>query len=308
VPDADDTPGTLLALRHLLGTEAAATVDTFVSETVGTVNIGRIDRVGGIPKPEYSGYIDRPGVRISLGLAWLLSLRNRDGGWPTFCRGWGKLPFDRSGSDLTAHALRALKAWMILGTAARVAGIIDESLNLNATFDGVRVRFPTGFADAINAGLSYLRCQQRPDGSWLPLWFGNQQAPDDINPTYGTARVLAAYRDLGLANDTAAARGVKWLLDNQNDDGGWGGGRGTPSSVEETALAVEVLIDLAPGDAVERGLKYLVERVESGGLHDPTPIGFYFAKLWYFEKMYPIVFSVAALGRAVGSGQWAVGS
>ena len=23
--------------------------------------------------------------------------------WPTFCRGWGRLPFDRSGSDLTAH-------------------------------------------------------------------------------------------------------------------------------------------------------------------------------------------------------------
>ena len=22
---------------------------------------------------------------------WLLKLQNRDGGWPTFCRGWGKL-------------------------------------------------------------------------------------------------------------------------------------------------------------------------------------------------------------------------
>lgn len=78
--------------------------------------------------------------------------------------------------------------------------------------------------------------------------------------------------------------------------------RGTPSSVEETALAVEVLIDLAPPEsrpAVERGLQYLVARVENGGLYDPSPIGFYFAKLWYFEKMYPIVWSVAALGRAL---------
>ncbi|MEZ6048428.1 MAG: hypothetical protein R3C11_23220 [Planctomycetaceae bacterium] len=39
---------------------------------------------------------------------WLLDLQNRDGGWPTFCRGWGALPFDRSAPDLTAHALRAL--------------------------------------------------------------------------------------------------------------------------------------------------------------------------------------------------------
>src|SRR4029077_16521180 len=42
---------------------------------------------------------------------WLLELQNSDGGWPTFCRGWGQLPLDRSGSDLTAHVLRALATW-----------------------------------------------------------------------------------------------------------------------------------------------------------------------------------------------------
>jgi squalene-hopene/tetraprenyl-beta-curcumene cyclase len=51
-------------------------------------------------------------------------------------------------------------------------------------------------------------------------------------------------------------------------------------------------------DAVQRGLAWLVERVEQGGLYEPSPIGFYFAKLWYFEKLYPIIFAVAALGRA----------
>jgi squalene-hopene/tetraprenyl-beta-curcumene cyclase len=49
---------------------------------------------------------------------------------------------------------------------------------------------------------------------------------------------------------------------------------------------------------VNSGLGWLVQKVESGALHDPTPIGFYFAKLWYFEKLYPIIFAVAALGRA----------
>jgi squalene-hopene/tetraprenyl-beta-curcumene cyclase len=149
-------------------------------------------------------------------------------------------------------------------------------------------------------GLLYLGDHQRPDGSWLPLWFGNQHAPDDENPTYGTARVLAAYRDLDMMNTEPARKGIAWLLQNQNFDGGWGGGSSTPSSIEETALALDVLVDAGPDTqlAVNKGLAWLVEQVERGGLNSPNPIGFYFAKLWYFEKLYPLIFTVSALGRA----------
>ena len=59
-----------------------------------------------------------------------------------------------------------------------------------------------------------------------------------------------------------------------------------------------MLLDLAPGEAVQRGMSWLVEAVESGRFRDASPIGFYFAKLWYFEKLYPLIFTVAALGRA----------
>jgi squalene-hopene/tetraprenyl-beta-curcumene cyclase len=152
------------------------------------------------------------------------------------------------------------------------------------------------------AAFAYLARHQRPDGSWLPLWFGNEHAPDDVNPVYGTARVLAAYRDLERAETDEARRGVNYLLSVQNVDGGWGGAKDTPSSVEETALAAEILLDFAPADsraAVDRGLDYLIRRVENGTFTEPSPIGFYFAKLWYFEKLYPIIFTVAALGRAV---------
>jgi len=54
-----------------------------------------------------------------------------------------------------------------------------------------------------------------------------------------------------------------------------------------------------PTEVVTRGLAWLIEAVESGRFRDPSPIGFYFAKLWYFEKLYPLIFTVAALGRAV---------
>jgi squalene-hopene/tetraprenyl-beta-curcumene cyclase len=217
VPDCDDTPGAVLAVRALGASDSDAA------------------------------------------LKWMRDLQNRDGGFPTFCCGWGVLPFDRSGSDLTAHALRAI-------------GKDDKAL-------------------------VYLAKQQRADGSWLPLWFGNQHAADDINPVYGTARVLAAYRDLKLSDAPECRRGVAYLLSVQNADGGWGGAKDCPSSVEETALAVEVLHGLANGEAVQKGVAWLVDAVETGRFRDPSPIGFYFAKLWYFEKLYPLIFTVAALGR-----------
>jgi squalene-hopene/tetraprenyl-beta-curcumene cyclase len=154
--------------------------------------------------------------------------------------------------------------------------------------------------EALARGEEYLRSAQRADGSWLPLWFGNQHAPAEENPTYGTARVLAAYRDLNMMDSNAARRGVGWLLRAQNGDGGWGGAIGVSSSIEETALAVEILLDARPSaeEAVNKGVAWLVAQVEAGGLNQPTPIGFYFAKLWYYEKLYPVIFTLAALGRA----------
>ena len=252
VPDADDTPGAIIALGNLLAPHAIVRVE--------------------------NGLAADPWSSRGKAFHWLLHLQNRDGGWPTFCRGWGKLPFDRSGTDLTAHALRAMWRW-----SADDSGLFEHLYGRSAS-----------------RAFAYLARTQRPDGSWLPLWFGCQHAPDDENPTYGTARVLAAYRDLDRMTAEPARRGVRWLLAAQNAEGGWGGAPRTPSSVEETALAVEVLLSVGPDAeaAVNNGLAWLVHRVESGGLYDPTPIGFYFAKLWYFEKLYPIIFTVAALGCA----------
>ena len=39
------------------------------------------------------------------------------------------------------------------------------------------------------------------------------------------------------------------------------------------------------------------EQVENGAWRVPSPIGFYFAKLWYFEKLYPMIATVGALTR-----------
>jgi squalene-hopene/tetraprenyl-beta-curcumene cyclase len=231
---------------------------------------------------------DRPRIQqaADAGLVWLVGLQNRDGGWPTFCRGWGKLPFDRSGADLTAHALRALHAWQ------------DRPIAVQST----RI---------VRRGFRYLAEQQRTDGSWVPLWFGNQDHALEENPIYGTSKVLLAYRDWNNLQDSAAQVALQWLARKQNEDGGWGGGPGQrwkdeaagQSSVEETAVALEAM--LATPDrgryrsTVDRGLCWLVEAVESGRYQAASPIGFYFAKLWYYEQLYPVAFTLAALAAAI---------
>ena len=247
VPDADDTPGAMLAVLNLRERgEPYSTGETTALQNAAT---------------------------------WLLDLQNRDGGWPTFCRGWGALPFDRSSNDLTAHVLRALTLWR-----SRVANINSES---------------TSRCDAaMRRGLGFLSRTQADDGSWLPLWFGNQFNHNDENPLYGTAKVVLALQEIGQGGQPFAIRGVEWLIGNQNEDGGWSGRRGLPSSTEETALAVEALAGVSNAEsAVISGANWLVGKVEDRSVADPSPIGFYFAKLWYFERLYPIIFAAGALRR-----------
>jgi squalene-hopene/tetraprenyl-beta-curcumene cyclase len=217
VPDADDTPGAIVALIAL---DANESFDPNV--------------------PMDLTPLAQTNARLRA-LRWLGGLRNSDGGIPTFCRGWGNLPFDRSGTDLTAHSLRAFTAiyrdkaqYLARGGFLR-PGVASERLAIEAFWSA---------QEFLPRGVAYLARTQRPDGSWLPLWFGNQHMPDDENPTYGTARVLAAYRDLAMMDTEPARCGIVWLARNQNPDGGWGGGKGSPSSIEETALALDVLVDV----------------------------------------------------------------
>ena len=265
VPDADDTAGALIALHHLW--KIADEEDSTAAPLA-----------------------DFRKSRAMAGIRWLCNVQNRDGGVPTFCRGWGKLPFDRSSEDITAHAVRAWSLWM--------PKLMPKD----------RVRAERSLRRAVR----FLLKRQRGDGSWRPLWFGNQEVSGNENPVYGTARVLSALIGLPERERRPAMpsvdQGMHWLTLNQNDDGGWGGSYGAASSVEETSLAVAALFAGASTDGLDsswtkasarKGLEWLLQRVEADQLSDSSPIGFYFAKLWYYEKLYPILFAVGALRRAV---------
>ncbi|HUF64254.1 MAG TPA: prenyltransferase/squalene oxidase repeat-containing protein [Verrucomicrobiales bacterium] len=263
VPDSDDTAGALLALRRLGGP--------------GTPHSAKI----------------RPAA--AAGVAWLLGLQNRDGGVPTFCRGWGTLPFDRSSPDITAHALRAWIVWR-------------EDLP-----EPLRQRVEK----ALRRAARYLNRTQSADGSWKPLWFGNQHRHDEANPVYGTAQVTLALLDLGATAledhrlESALQQGLDYLQRVQNPDGGWGSGEEGPSSVEESALALAALAraedrtsSSPPSHVLTRGAAYLTGATQEGATFPAAPVGFYFAKLWYFEKLYPLVWTMGALAALKVTARW----
>ena len=128
VPDADDTSGAILALLDV-----------------------------------YSG-TEEEAVAIVNGFWWLLSEQNKDGGFPTFCKGWGKLPFDRSCADLTGHAGVAL---------LKTSELLHQQIS-----PGLLSKIDR----SIHMAMGYLTGQQSETGAWLPLWFGNQLTPDKTNP------------------------------------------------------------------------------------------------------------------------------
>ena len=262
VPDADDTAGALLALCNL-GIEDNRTIQA-----------------------------------AAKAIEWLTSLQNRDGGIPTFCRGWTSLPFDKSTPDITAHGLGAMGKWL-----AKLSAHLSKRTERSIT-----------------RAMDYLRRVQREDGSWIPLWFGNQMSQDQHNPVYGTARVLTniahmprAYVEAFAGESTA---GACWLLAAQNTDGGWGGDVGIESTIEESALAVDALATLlliqkeeSPpatstpthkdiSTSLVRGTAWLVTHTQEGTYFPASPIGLYFASLWYCEELYPLVFTLSALMKA----------
>jgi squalene-hopene/tetraprenyl-beta-curcumene cyclase len=152
------------------------------------------------------------------------------------------------------------------------------------------------------------------------LWFGNEGAPGQENPTFGTSRVLSGLAEFHGEEyphlSETGRKGIAWVLDVQGSDGGWGGGGTSPPSIEETAVAVDALAKWhlrlrsdgersdsdRLNDAVSRGCEWLIERTGGGENFEPAPIGLYFAKLWYYERLYPVIFTLGALGRVLRAG------
>jgi squalene-hopene/tetraprenyl-beta-curcumene cyclase len=186
-------------------------------------------------------------------LAWILAMQSSNGGWAAFDRdNTSRLPalipfadfgemIDPPSADVTAHVLEML-------------GVLG---------------FDRGHP-AIQKALAYLYAQQEPEGSWFGRW--------GVNHIYGIGAVLPALAAIGEPMDTVSVRrAVRWLVERQNDDGGFGEGcesyvdpraRGRgPSTPSQTGWALLALVaaDREDSPAARRAAAYLLETQRADG-------------------------------------------
>jgi squalene-hopene/tetraprenyl-beta-curcumene cyclase len=238
---------------------------------------------------------------IDRGVAWVLGMASRDGGWGAFdvdntetlCR---QLPFcdfgeliDPPSADVTAHVVEMLAAAPAGSGGAGSGGHGREA--------------------AIDRGVAWLLANQEADGSWFGRWGANH--------VYGTGAVVPALVAAGVpASNGAVRRAAAWLEAHQNPDGGFGEdlrsyrdralvGRGT-STASQTAWGLLGLLAAGQGDsaAAARAAAYLADtQGEDGSWDEPWFTGTGFPGDFYINyHLYRLVFPVMALGRYVNGG------
>ncbi|HTR89833.1 MAG TPA: squalene--hopene cyclase, partial [Solirubrobacteraceae bacterium] len=128
---------------------------------------------------------------------WVAGMQSRGGGWGAFDADNTRalvreLPFldfgeviDEPSADVTAHALEMLAALGRLDTPAA------------------------------RGGTRWLLGEQEADGSWFGRW--------GVNHLYGTGAAVPALIAAGVSPaEGCIRRAVGWLVEHQNEDGGWG--------------------------------------------------------------------------------------
>ena len=198
---------------------------------------------------------EEPGrqAAIGRGVAWLLALQSKNGGWAAFDKDnnrkyLAKLPFsdfgevlDPPSADVTAHVVEMLG----------------------------RLGYGRDYPP-LQRAYQFLRREQDANGSWFGRW--------GVNYIYGAGAVLPALAAIGEdMQQPYIRRAVDWLLAHQNADGGWGESCGSyinpelhgvgPSTPSQTSWALLAL--LAAGaeshPATRRGVAYLTATQQEDG-------------------------------------------
>ncbi|MET8763307.1 prenyltransferase/squalene oxidase repeat-containing protein [Lentzea sp. NPDC004782] len=196
---------------------------------------------------------------IGRGVAWLRSMQNRNGSWGCFIRS-NRSSFDAPCSVFTAHSMMALRELPGSG------GQLDRAVH-------------------------WLSGVQRSDGAMSSVWYRDF--------TSGTAQVLEALGELGLGDHRVARSCLRWLMDHQSPDGGWGDGSGGPATVEETSWALLGLTSAGRSHhpAARAAANWLVSRQWADGRWDPSDVLYYVDGVTYWCSAVVNGFALQALAR-----------
>jgi len=250
-PDVDDTAMVLMALREHWD-EARSTPDTLppglelVSHrSAGSRRAARIETARG----------DKVAAAARRAIQWTLAMQNRDGGWGAFDRDNNReflcrVPFadhnamiDPSTPDLAARAIEALGAWGYRtgqDCVDRAVTYLRSSQEADGSWLGrwgvnyiygtwqvlaglSAVGVPTD-DPAMVAGAEWLLAYQQPSGGWgesADSYADPKLRGQGLTTASQTAWALLGLMAAGMQSHPAVARGIRYLLESQQDDGTW---------------------------------------------------------------------------------------
>jgi squalene-hopene/tetraprenyl-beta-curcumene cyclase len=228
---------------------------------------------------------------IARSLAWIVSMQCVDGGWAAF-------DLNNNADWLNSVPYGDLKAMIDPNTADVTARVLEMLGRCGLSMDNYN----------FNRALAYLVKEQESEGCWFGRW--------GVNYIYGTSGVVSALSLVApKSHRQNIERGAAWLISCQNQDGGWGEtcrsyndpslkGKGE-STASQTAWALTGLMAAGDAtgnyakDALERGVKYLIDTQASDGTWDEdyfTGTGFpchFYLKYHLYLQHFPLT----ALGR-----------
>jgi hypothetical protein len=210
---------------------------------------------------------------VEASLHWLASVQNRNGSWDAKAFGAGQVKVDENGVDRDY--------------AGRDADSGVTALSILAFLGAGYTHEEGQYSDTVDRALHWLVSQQRPDGN---LGSGAGHFAAMYCHGIATYAVAEAY---GMQNDPTSnttlrdplLRAVRYILDNQNPDGGWRYVKGQKSDIsmfgwQLMALkSAEIAGVTIPAEAKSRMVGFLKSRSlgDHGGLaayredESPTP-------------------------------------
>lgn len=185
-----------------------------------------------------------------VGIEWVISMQNKDGGWPAFEKNIDQ--------PLLALLLAELGEEILLDPSA--ADLTGRTLQFFGSCTRLNIDH-----QVIKRGVDWLLHNQKPDGSWQGRW--------GICYIYGTWAAVTGMAAVGIPRThPAMQKAVKWLQETQNSDGGWGESCKSDSENQyvplgvststHTAWALDALIAVSANITPEigRGISFLVDR------------------------------------------------